>query len=161
MPKFPVPEVGDHPGGIINNQIAKEMEREANKARSNNRQLAGMMKDIYPFDYGLIESVPDDLQELRKDGYQFILLKMHASGETIKRLLDYEINPNQDQYVTQKRPTGGNMIIRRIPKEAPVYKYYIQHISSGRVYLGEQWDADELWSDALENHINNLKYSRK
>jgi hypothetical protein len=35
-----------------------------------------------------------------------------------------------------------------------VYKYYVKHINSGDIYLGEQWDGDDTWQDALFNHIS-------
>jgi DNA-directed RNA polymerase subunit L len=37
-----------------------------------------------------------------------------------------------------------------------VTKYYVKHINSGEVFLGEQWDGDDNWNDALKNHLNNL-----
>jgi hypothetical protein len=33
---------------------------------------------------------------------------------------------------------------------ALVTKYYIKHINSGDIYLGEQWDGDDNWYEALE-----------
>lgn len=154
VPKFvPIDIPANIPGGVINNNIKKEAEDYNEKVPVLNRALERAFSE-YPYEYALVD--PDEEGEaLRAKGFDFILLRLNTSGESIKNILGYETNDMTDEYVTVKQ-NGGKTIFRRIPKRAPVYKYYIQHIYSGDVYLGTGWDADETWHEALQNHLENL-----
>jgi hypothetical protein len=122
--------------------------------KRNNLTLQEIMQN-YPYEYSLVDqSIEED--KLRQDGYQFILMRLHTTGENVKNMLGYEVDPSETDYVTLKQK-GMSMTMRHIPAKAPVYKYYIKHIYTGDVYLGTPWDADESWEDALANYINNMK----
>ncbi len=144
----------DRPGGIINKNIAKEAEEANLRAKANNNQLAELLKE-YPFEYGLSSS-PVDEQALLNQGYSYVVYLLHTSGLGIKYLLDYDIEEGVSDYITVKQK-NEKTILRNIPTEAPVYKFYIKHLKTKDVYVGSRWDADETWQDALDNFITNVK----
>ena len=88
--------------------------------------------------------------------YQYVIYRLKTAGVSIKQILDYEIEEGISDYITVKQ-NGGSTVLRNIPTEAPVYKYYIKHLRTQDVYVGTKWDADETWEEALTNFINNVK----
>ena len=117
-------------------------------------ELAGIMKS-YPFAYGFVGEDIDE-KKLRDQGYQFILYYLHTSGKVIHKLLNYKSDKNVTDNSTMKS-SGGKPELVTLRAHRPVYKYYIKHIFSGEVYLGDTWDAAENWQKALLNHINGIK----
>ncbi len=98
---------------------------------------------IYPFEHHIL---PYDFDEnaLRKKGYQFVLLWIYETEPLIRHMLNYQ-------------PLKGNQKKDISPDpEKMVYKFYIKHIYTGDVYLGNVWDADPEWQKALENHLIHL-----
>ncbi len=98
---------------------------------------------VYPFDYSFL---PYDFDEnaLRKKGFQFVLLWLHETKPLIRQMLNY---PTENG--NSKNDTGTNA-------EEMVYKFYIKHIYTGDVYLGNTWDADPDWQKALKNYLQHL-----
>ncbi len=121
--------------------------------QADTSKLAQIMSE-YPFDYGIIESEFDEKQ-LRNQGYQFILYSLHTSGKAIHELLNYKNDKNVTDYITIKKNTEKPILVT-IPAHTNVYKYYIKHIYSGEIYLGEGWDAEETWEESLKNHIQGI-----
>jgi len=157
VPKFAEVNIPDNaPGGLLNKQIIKEMEEYNASVERKNRILESIMAD-YPFDYKFIEGEVEDEKALRNQGFHFILKQLNTSGASIKNLLEYESIDMGSKYVTYKQNNSGGTILRSIPKDAPVYKYYLKHTFTGDVNLGPRWDADETWDEALRNFIVNLK----
>jgi hypothetical protein len=159
IPKFEKIEIpANPPGGIINNNIKKEAEEYNENLANLNKTLESAFSK-YPYEHGYVDDSYTD-KKLRAEGYDYILVQMRTAGERIKELLEYKTDDILDDYVTVKN-INGKSILRSIPKMAPVYKYYIKHIYSGDVYLGVGWDADETWTEALENHLKNLVQATK
>lgn len=100
--------------------------------------IAQIMRD-YPFEYGLVDFALEE-DEIRQNGYPFVLMRLQSSEENLRTMLGYE-DP------TSEAGSSGE----------PVYKYYIKHIYTGDVYLGNTWDAAPRWEDALRNHIQHLR----
>ncbi len=98
--------------------------------------LARIMKP-YPYEYALVDANRSE-DELRQEGYQFILRRLHTQGGNVKAMLGYP---------TESGRAG----------QEPVYKYYVKHIYTGDVYLGNAWDADVSWEAALINHLRNMR----
>ncbi len=156
VPKFEEVEVPDNrPGGLANKNLEKEVEKANKLVPRDNRSLEAVLQ-AYPYEYGLVDYDPAKEDALRTAGYQYVLLRLHSTGEHIKKMLEYDMEADETEYVTIKKD-GAKMTLRTIPKDAPVYKYYIKHIYSGDVYLGTPWDADETWEYALEHYINNMR----
>ncbi len=147
---LPVPENNN-----TGNQRMIEMimaENEENMRR--NAQLEQVMAR-YPYEYKLLPYEYDE-QALFRQGCQFVLMKITSSGRNVRRLLGYEVNDQVNELITMKKDDSGNIQVKSIPIDGLVTKYYIRHINSGEVFLGEQWDGDDNWIDALKNHLNLL-----
>lgn len=121
--------------------------------KADTSQLAAIMK-AYPFEYGIIGSDFDE-KKLRNEGYQFILYSVHTSGKAIHELLNYKHDKNVTDYITIKKGIEKPSLVT-IPAHTNVYKYYIKHIYSGEIYLGEGWDAEESWQESLKNHLHGI-----
>ena len=115
-----------------------------------NRRLAEIMLD-YPLEYVISDQFSDG--EVYNQGYQFVLLKVHGSGKTIREMLNYEIDPYETDYVTIQ----AGSTLNTLPVEAVVYKYYVKHVYTQDAYLGSRWDADLTWEQALQNFIFHMK----
>jgi|GEM_PF-1507786 len=100
--------------------------------------IAQIMRD-YPFEYGFVDLTLEE-DQVRQDSYPFVLMRLQSSEENLRTMLGYE------------EPTS-----EATDNGAPVYKYYMKHIYTGDVYLGNTWDAASRWEDALRNHIQHLR----
>jgi hypothetical protein len=147
-----IPE--DRPGGVLNNRIAKEVEKSNESVEQLNLELNGMFAG-YPYKYGLVDYTQNDRQLIR-DGYLYILLRAGTSGRSLKEMLGYETLEAESDYITVKKKPDGTITLRTIPADAPVFKYYIRSLVRDEVYVGESWDADETWQDALKNYMDAM-----
>lgn len=153
--RFEVPVIPDNrPGGLINKNVEKEAETAIKQANANNAALERLAQE-YPFEYGLVDYNSVE-EKLWSQGYRYILYPIHTTGRSIRYQMNYEVDDDEEDYVTPKM-SNGKIVLRNIPADAPVYKYYIKHLRNKDVYLGNKWDADERWEDAFKNHIDNLK----
>ena len=107
--------------------------------RFGNEQDSALMRIMkpYPYEYALVNANRSE-DELRQEGYQFILRRLHTREDNLKKMLGY---PTESGGTNQKS----------------VYKYYVKHIYTGDVYLGNAWDADASWQAALINHLRNMR----
>lgn len=114
-----------------------------------------IMDAYYPHDYSFVNrDTPEP--ELVGMGYKYILRFVEGSGLLIKKYLKYPIEKNVTAYPTVRRREGKDEIVP-IPKDQHIYKFYIKHLSGGRMFIGNEWDTDITWKDALINHINSYK----
>lgn len=154
VPKFEIVEIpANHPGGIINNQVEKQAEEANVQAARNNQELEEIMKN-YKFRYEFTDPSLTD-EDLIKQGFMYVMYSLKTSGKAIQRLLDYQVDEEEETYMTVTE-VNGKPTLRYIPADAPVYKYYIKHLRTGNVYLGKTWDADETWQDALKNCLRTI-----
>lgn len=119
-----------------------------------NSQLEQLMVD-YPYKFEIVPYEYDEKKLLTK-GYQFVLMRINSSGKNVRKLLGYEISEDINELITIRNDKQGNVSVKSIPIDGMVYKYYIKHINSGDIYLGEQWDGDDNWQDSFSNHITAL-----
>ena len=155
VPVFPTLELpAANESGAINNPVMKDIISYQQNWKVDSLELSAIMEN-YPFAYGIVTADLDE-KKLREQGYQFILYYLHTSGKVIHELLNYKSDKNVTDYITIK-PSGGKPDLVTIKAHQPVYKYYIKHIFSGEIYLGETWDAEENWQQALKNHIDGIK----
>lgn len=123
--------------GGDNRKLMAAIKQHNDKLAEKNEALKNIIQGHYPFKSEPIEYSKGE-DELKQEGFQFILLKLCGPSQTVKRLLDY------------KKVTNASSNNR-------VCKYYVKHLLSGEVYLGSKWDAAPTWEEALRNHINNMK----
>jgi hypothetical protein len=154
VPEFGLDETpGSRPGGLVNNLVEKRKEQASGQMSTYNKELTSIMQS-YKFDYELVERSQSD-KDLMIAGYAYVLRRLHTSGLEIKRLLNYEVDEDEEYYITVKT-INGKPTMRYIPIKAPVYKYYIKNLKTGNIYLGKNWDADETWQESLKNMIYNI-----
>lgn len=125
--------------------------------REENMMLDSIMK-IYPFKMALVREEREE--ELKRMGFQYILLYVNGPGRSIREMLQYTQDGNETDYISETK-SGPQAGIKKIPAGAPVYKFYIKQLYSGNVYLGTTWDASPQWNVALENYLYNLRKEMK
>ncbi|MDQ3536905.1 MAG: hypothetical protein M3421_14900 [Bacteroidota bacterium] len=151
VPKFEITEgTAQKSEGPLNNQVEEKLNRLKVSIEDDNSRLEGIM-NAYPFEYEIVDGSRTE-DQLRKAGFQYLLLRLNTSDQTIKDLLNYSVDKNASQEVLKYKKGG---------RSKPVYKYYIRHIYTGDIYLGNEWDAAETWHEALENHIFNMRKELK
>ncbi len=154
IPKFQDLPIPENTGTKSSEKIISLINEENLNNLSRNAQLEQMMAD-YPYKFEIVPYEYDEKKLLTK-GFQFVLMRINSSGENVRKLLGYEINDEVDALVTIRKDKEDNVSIKSIPIDAMVYKYYVKHINSGDIYLGEQWDGDDNWQDAFNNHISSI-----
>jgi len=154
VPKYmdlPVPENSE-------NQSTSKMRTMINEENKRNFERNGRIEQVmskYPYKFEIVPYEYDEKKLLTK-GFQFVLMRIGSSGKNVRQLLGYEISDNVDELITVKKNDQGEAIVKSIPIDAMVYKYYVKHINSGDIYLGEQWDGDDDWQNAMKNHISAI-----
>ena len=154
VPKFidlPAPENSDTEStakmvALINEENSKNLAR--------NSQLEQLLID-YPYKFGIVPYEYEEKKLLTK-GFQFVLLRINSSGRNVRELLGYDINDDVNELITIRKDKEDNVSVKSIPIDGMVYKYYVKHINSGDIYLGEQWDGDDNWQDAFNNHFTAI-----
>jgi hypothetical protein len=147
---LPVPE---NSNSVDQNMI--DMIKDENEENMKRNAELEQIMSRYPYEYKLLPYEYDE-QQLFLQGCQFVLMRITSSGRNVRRLLGYEVNDQVNELITMKKVNAGDIQFKSIPIDGLVTKYYIRHINSGEVFLGEQWDGDDNWSDALKNHLNLL-----
>lgn len=121
--------------------------------------LLNFFKENYPFQYGMVEPGLDK-KELRNKGFHYILHYLHTEGSIAKDILGYQ-TPSSESAITSVTYPNGEIKLKTLSAETPVYKFYLKHLESGNVFLGTKWDADITWLDALRNQIKGFKSELK
>lgn len=129
-----------------------------NKVDQKNALLLEIMKN-YPFKYDLVEV--SDADALYKAGYQYALMPLQSTGSAIKRILNYPITPNETHQMSTAYKVNDEVSLKKIPSKANVIKYYIKQTIVKDVHVGDVWDADGSWDQALNNFVFNLRKAFK
>jgi len=102
--------------------------------------LQAIVQAKYPFNYELVRTdLTEDL--MKKAGFHYVLRYLHGEEATLMTLLDY-------------RETATN-------PEKMGYKFYMKHLVTGDIYLGNTWDIQTNWQAALNKHLTNLRQTLK
>lgn len=122
-------------------------------------ELEAYLKANFPLKYELVDG---DINEetLYSKGFRSILRFVHARGIVAKEILGYDVTQ-----VARSLPSAvfvnNEIQIKTIPSTQVIYKFYFKNIEYGNVFLGNKWDADVTWQDALRNHIQAYKINQK
>ena len=105
--------------------------------------------ETYPYEYALIDAQRGE-DDLRQEGFQFILLNLYTQEANIREMLGYSDQASQEKASqgTRKPATSSGL---------SVYKFYVKHIYTGDVYVGDTWDASASWRSALTNYLKYMK----
>jgi len=120
---------------------------------AENSRLAQLMEQ-YPFQYDLIDYTTDE--EAFRKGYQFVLVRMATSGESIRKLLNYKMTGGETHYMSTVS-VDERIKLKAIPIDAFVHKYYFRNTVNHEAYVGVDWDADVTWEQSLTNFVRNLR----
>jgi hypothetical protein len=124
------------------------------KIREDSADLAEIMQE-YPYQFEILP-YQEDMEALQARGFRFLLYQLYDSGESIKKYLNYQMNPSETDYISVTL-AGEKPRLKTISVDRPVFKYYVKHIYSQDVFLGKDWDSDPDWRTALRNQIEGLK----
>ena len=119
------------------------------------QELKAVLDGEYPFDFVLVDPSISE-EELKKDGFQYVLYNAHSQAKNVHDLLGYESDKSISVYATIHHEKNKNEV-RTIPLDQYVYKYYLKHLISGTTYLGTEWDVSATWRQALLNHLRSYK----
>lgn len=155
--KLPFPD--QYPPDPLNERLARAVKEYNVQVDLFNEQLHEMMH-AYPFEYGFVDLSQKKPDQLRNEGYQFILYYINTSGLTAKLLLDYKVQETETDFISLTAGLQG-VSIKALPVDYPVFKFYIKHIYTADVFLGTKWDADEDWGNALRNHLTGMRSELK
>jgi hypothetical protein len=120
--------------------------------------LKEIMK-LYPLKFTFTDPNTSEA-DLRKQGNLFVLRFVKARAKIAKQVLGYDMTKSESAIVSIMY-TNGQPQLKNISANEVVYKFYFKHIESSNVYLGNKWDADESWQQALINQITGFKTEHK
>ena len=123
---------------------------------SLDQELDTLLKEFSPLTYELVESGTTDTQ-LDQAGFRCVLRFVHSRGAVVKELLGYDIS-QLAKSIPSVSYLQGQSQIKTILSNALVYKFYIKNIDYGDIYLGNKYDADIEFRDALRNYLLAMKY---
>lgn len=113
----------------------------------------------YPLKYKLVDKSISE-SDLRRQGFTYILCFVNTHGLAAKKVLEYQLTKSENAFVSVTY-SNGNVHLKNIAADQPVFKYYVRHFDSGNVFLGTKWDADTTWQQSLINFIQGLKVDFK
>jgi hypothetical protein len=123
------------------------------------KELEQFFQSNYPLHYKITEAGMDE-QMLRSQGFLYILCYVHTRGTAAKEILGYDMTKAESAYASVTF-ASGQLQLKTIPAGTEIYKFYFRHIDNGNVFLGNKWDADITWQDALRNHVLGFKTEAK
>jgi hypothetical protein len=129
--------------------------KKANEEVAHKNSMLEQIMTTYPYKYKIVPYQYNEKEYLTQ-GFQFVLMQITSSAKEVRLMLGYDDNDEVKEITSITVDEYGKTINKTIPIETTVTKFYVRHINSGEVFLGEQWDADAAWNDALRNHLNNL-----
>lgn len=147
FPKVPTDHISDP-------ELLRNVEAYNTQVDQKNALLEQIMEN-YPFKYEMVTYT--DEEQLYKGGYQYALIPLSSSAQTLHNLLDYPKEKGVKHYVSH----GMDNAMNHMPVHANATKYYIKQTIVKDVHTGDEWDADVTWDLALRNFIYNLRVAFK
>jgi hypothetical protein len=124
------------------------------------QELEALLTANYPFKFKLFEPGITE-KEMRKQGFYYTLYFIRSRGFIARELLEYSTTKSESAIVSITFPDGQQQQLKNIPSTDLIYKVYLKHIDSQNVFLGNKWDADHTWQQALLNSIRGLKFEMR
>ncbi len=126
---------------------------------ADEKELETMIKEIFPVKCEMVDPALTDA-ELEEKGYRMVLRFVHTRGDVARDILGYDVTQTASSlstsYFEDRTPK-----IKTIPSKKTIYKFYFKNTEYGNLFLGNKWDADETWQDALRNHLLLLRAELK
>ncbi|MCW5910587.1 MAG: hypothetical protein KIT62_05905 [Cyclobacteriaceae bacterium] len=114
-------------------------------------QLDQVLKEHFPLKYEIVNA---DMAEtdLEIKGFKTIIRFVHTSGAIARELLEYD-ESKTGTALASAAIVNGEAQLKTIPVNTTIYKFYIKQLDYGNLFLGNKWDADTDWKQALINHL--------
>lgn len=114
-------------------------------------RLSEILKEHFPLKYEIVNA--DEAEsDLDRKGFKTIIRFMHTSGTVMRELLEYD-ESKTGTALASAAIVNGEAQLKTIPVNTPVYKFYVKQLDYGNLFLGNKWDADTDWQQALINHL--------
>lgn len=126
---------------------------------ADDKLLQAFVKDNLPAKCELVDPDLTDA-ELEQKGYRLVLRLVHTRGDAARAILGYDVTQTASSLLTRYFAESEPKV-KPIPAKKMVYKYYFKNTEYGNVFLGNKWDADESWQDALRNFILGMRLELK
>ncbi len=119
------------------------------------KELEAIFNNNYSLKFKLTPAGTSE-KDLRKQGLLYVVCVVRARDAVAKELLGYDMSKSESALVSVTYP-DTQQVLKNIPSNTSVYKFYFKHIDSGNVFLGTKWDADLTWQQALLNQLKGMK----
>lgn len=118
-------------------------------------QLEQILKEHLPVKYEIVNAdLPEP--ELEIKGFKTIIRFVRTSGTIARELLEYD-NARPGNALASAALVNNEAQLKTIPANATVYKFYVKQLEYGNLFLGNKWDADTDWQQALINHLYHMR----
>lgn len=122
-------------------------------------KLDQLVKENFPVKYELVDPELTEAELMRR-GFGLVLRCVHTQGRLAKQILNYDVS-QLGTSIPSVAIINNEMQLKNIPSGETVYKFYIKHLEYGNIYLGNKWDADQAWTQALINHLTLMRQDLK
>ena len=110
----------------------------------------------YPYEWEMF-SFKDNEYALAS-GIQYVFQLVQTTGSGAKDYLNYPDHTKETQIISvTPGVVPGDVKLKRLSVETIVYKPYLYQARTDDVYVGEEWEADTTWEDAVRNFFFSLK----
>lgn len=160
---IPIYEDMEVPESFASNSFNQQLQKDVNAYNSEISRRNQLMKEYfasYPFQYEFLEYDRRKEDHLLNNGFNYVLLTMETSGESIKKSLEYDDeNIKQEVYTSQrlldfKKETYED--VENNPATGKVVKFYIKHLLTGNVYVCNPWEASSDWEKSIRTLMLNM-----
>ncbi|BDD11337.1 hypothetical protein FUAX_37690 [Fulvitalea axinellae] len=124
--------------------LASDVRNENQRLKTEEEALKQLWTK-YPYEYGFVDYDKLKEDDYRKQGYRFVILCLKGSESTIRTHLNW-----QEKTVRGKKPKKVDYGTKT------VYKFYVKHILTQRIFTGDKWDGASTKTEALNNFLSNL-----
>ena len=118
-------------------------------------QLEQILKEHFPVKYEIVDAdLPEP--ELEIKGFKTIIRFVRTRGTIARELLEYD-NFRPGNALASAAIVNNEAQLKSIPANVTVYKFYVKQLEYGNLFLGNKWDADTDWQQALINHLYHMR----
>lgn len=129
------------------------------ESERDNLELEAFMKQYYPFKFEMVDATMEEAELLAR-GFRTVLRVLHTRGAIAREILGYDPTQTGRSLATTFFADGVTQI-KTIPSQEPVYKFYVKSTEYGNLFLGNKWDAEVRWQDALRNYVMAVRADAK
>lgn len=143
----------------INVNLQRVFETYQDAIMARNDELKNVITEKYPFkyefyDFGLT------MEELRTTkGCNFFLGYVYGRANDVTQM--FKLSSGDSKEIITNAVLSEKPIIRSIPADRMVFKFYFRNTVTGEIFIGSVWDADVAINDALRNFIFYMKRDLK